>query len=454
MIAVSLVNAHASQKIYATSRFDVLLSLLIAAGLIAVCMPYNLGMWDSSALLIGVWLVSVLAYVIRQGFSLRTVLLANGCALCFILAFDLVFYIFLIAENALGNTSSIAVLIEPTNTRDFLMVGVCALACLFITALGKMLQGALTSSKQSERILWPLSMFLVFSLINEILDIASVSLLPNTNLILYFQLGCTVLLIMFCSVFSFTTAKLGREVFRESENIALDRKRRDQETQMRLYKMQADTDRLTGLASRRKGHELIEQYYRKQTSFVVAFIDVDGLKQLNDHHGHAAGDRYLATFATHLSQAVRDETTIRWGGDEFIVVAKGRTADDLIERFADIKGDVAVRGGIVPLRFSYGIATSHECNTADALISLADKRMYEQKRHAREEAAAAISSEQGNPVTPSSHMQPMASPAQSQPANFPDQVQPETSPDQAQPMASPVQSQPETFPDQAKEVSD
>ena len=96
----------------------------------------------------------------------------------------------------------------------------------------------------------------------------------------------------------------------------------------------SQTDALTGLRNRRYLAEhaavdiaLIDRHYRApgSASSVLLFlmIDIDHFKQVNDRHGHAAGDRVLQQTSDILRQTVRDsDTVVRWGGEEFLVLAR------------------------------------------------------------------------------------------------------------------------------------
>ncbi len=94
----------------------------------------------------------------------------------------------------------------------------------------------------------------------------------------------------------------------------------------------AMTDAVTGLPNRRAlMDELARRLARRArdgSNVLIAFIDLDGFKQINDRHGHDAGDRFLAAIANALSRCHRAEDfTARLGGDEFVVVASERTDD-------------------------------------------------------------------------------------------------------------------------------
>jgi diguanylate cyclase (GGDEF)-like protein len=157
---------------------------------------------------------------------------------------------------------------------------------------------------------------------------------------------------------------------------------------VRAAELAARRDVLTGLENRRVFDEDVGGAERRCVehggSFVLASLDLDGLKQVNDTHGHHAGDEYLQKFAAALRTYVPDGArAYRWGGDEFAVIFRHETAGDAeaallaVSRVADVPP------------FSWGIAS---CPTdsleVKAVERLADERMYERKAERKKSAAS------------------------------------------------------------------
>ncbi len=150
-------------------------------------------------------------------------------------------------------------------------------------------------------------------------------------------------------------------------------------------------DELTGLYNRRGLLAFAEQQFRvsdrSQKQVGLLFLDVDGLKQINDTFGHHEGDRALVEAARMLKETFRaSDIVARLGGDEFAVLFAENSADELklaAERLqANIDACNAKNGRRYTLSLSFGTATylpSQPCSL-EALQARADALMYEQKR--------------------------------------------------------------------------
>ena len=157
-------------------------------------------------------------------------------------------------------------------------------------------------------------------------------------------------------------------------------------------------DDLTGLHNRRGFLLLAEQQLkmnrRNQTPFLLLFLDLDGLKAVNDTFGHAEGNRALAEAASVLKNCFRQSDILaRLGGDEFAALAiDAHQADEFTVRARLEQALDDVNSGtdrLYPLGFSIGIASStSEAATVESLLERADALMYEEKRRHREAQAA------------------------------------------------------------------
>ncbi len=156
------------------------------------------------------------------------------------------------------------------------------------------------------------------------------------------------------------------------------------------------TDALTELPNRRSLMEelqaMIARGARAGESVLVAFIDLDGFKAINDLHGHDCGDGFLRAMAQRLGTTLRKgDMLARLGGDEFVVIGPGpalgeataTVTDALAQRLGDATiGDIAV--GSLVIRYtgaSVGaVAIDPQLCGADHALRQADAAMYEVKR--------------------------------------------------------------------------
>ncbi|MGR3503324.1 GGDEF domain-containing protein [Pseudaestuariivita sp.] len=165
---------------------------------------------------------------------------------------------------------------------------------------------------------------------------------------------------------------------------------------MSRVEQQAQTDPLTGLANRRAFDTHLARLLDMDHPFSLMQLDLDYFKQVNDTHGHAAGDQVL----THVAQIMKGETrsddiVARVGGDEFMLIFPGlldraRLAD-IAQRLIDaITAPIPLEGmpGTAEISTSVGILRSTDVadRSVDVLISGVDTALYASKRAGRARA--------------------------------------------------------------------
>jgi diguanylate cyclase (GGDEF)-like protein len=156
---------------------------------------------------------------------------------------------------------------------------------------------------------------------------------------------------------------------------------------------QATLDSLTGLPNRRGFNLLaartLKDTHREQKPLSAMLLDLDHFKQLNDTHGHLAGDEVLAGFADDLKSCLRQSDIIcRWGGEEFIILLKGsntisaRRVAEKIRLLAE-QHTYVFSGKPLQVTVSIGLAELNSDDTLQSLIARADSALYRAKQSGR-----------------------------------------------------------------------
>lgn len=154
-----------------------------------------------------------------------------------------------------------------------------------------------------------------------------------------------------------------------------------------------ERDTLTPLYNRRylinAINDRLKRLGRYGTRSILVFIDVDGLKTINDTHGHGAGDYALIHIAGLLSANVRaTDIVARVAGDEFALVLEELAKEEAQAKIDRLRQSIAetpceFNGAQLTLGASFGMAVMLESDTDETLIARADADMYANKRKAR-----------------------------------------------------------------------
>jgi diguanylate cyclase len=170
------------------------------------------------------------------------------------------------------------------------------------------------------------------------------------------------------------------------------------ETQLDRTIREAAIDPLTNVANRRAFERTCRDWLAPNgPSFVMAMIDVDDFKVINDTHGHAVGDRVLVTVAETLTHSLRgDDIVARLGGDEFAVLAGTLTLAQAEARFTQIAR--TVQAACRPLlredvasSISIGLAERSAGDTYESMQHRSDSALYHAKKTGKGRVAAKAS---------------------------------------------------------------
>ena len=156
------------------------------------------------------------------------------------------------------------------------------------------------------------------------------------------------------------------------------------------------TDSLTGVGNRRRFNQILEseigRYYRQgMLPFSMLILDIDLFKNVNDAHGHLAGDQVLKQLSKKVSTLLRASDEInRWGGEEFVVIlptANVQSATILAER---IRSEVAeTKFDEINITISIGVAEYVRGESQEELLNRADQALYIAKQSGRNKVITA-----------------------------------------------------------------
>lgn len=217
------------------------------------------------------------------------------------------------------------------------------------------------------------------------------------NLLLYQSQGNGVLLKLWgikSCIFSIVGTLLGLRYsltlcqladYRE-QNRTIQRELAQSERQEAALRTIAYRDALTGVYNRQYALEILNALLERRAQFALCFLDLDHLKEVNDHYGHLEGDRYLTTVTEELIRVCRkgQDLLARFGGDEFLLLfpeAEASTVEERMRQADRLLEERSRRGEtLFPMSVSYGVVDSGQAPDANALIALADEKMYQRKR--------------------------------------------------------------------------
>lgn len=207
------------------------------------------------------------------------------------------------------------------------------------------------------------------------------------GLAVLFLIGSNILLLLMVFLFAHHLYSIARNAHLKAENLHLEEEKMKQQCRTAQLEQEAYIDKLTGTYTRRYAVDNIAAMMESGESFVLIFMDLDGLKRVNDLQGHLAGDAYLQSFSAHMKESLRpNDIFARFGGDEFLVLMPDIAPAEAEKRMSAIraKAETGVpEGWAIP--FSYGIV--QVCGgvlSAEDWITRADQAMYADKNRKKE----------------------------------------------------------------------
>ncbi len=166
----------------------------------------------------------------------------------------------------------------------------------------------------------------------------------------------------------------------------LKTKIKKEEMKLEQLKTSASLDSFTETYTRKMGEEKLNEYVHTKQNFYAVYVDMDGLKIANDIHGHEEGDFYIRTVAHILTSVFSSEFVARMGGDEFLILGnlddEYEIAKKVLISHSDVKNISIKYKKPYETSISYGVVEVDKKNnlTAQEILRLADKKMYDFKR--------------------------------------------------------------------------
>lgn len=187
----------------------------------------------------------------------------------------------------------------------------------------------------------------------------------------------SLILLLIASIYALRVSALYKTM--EKQHLAHKQLIEDKENMDNLWKL-AYTDMLTGCNNSMLLKKRLKEYEGYGGKLTLGFIDLNGLKIVNDQYGHLEGDHYLKTVVTYLNIMFKDVKAdiFRYGGDEFIILSSSLTARDMDALLLKLNEELSKIQYKYTMNISHGIAFGDSANSGQ-LLHEADQKMYQNK---------------------------------------------------------------------------
>ncbi|MCR5232047.1 MAG: diguanylate cyclase [Acholeplasmatales bacterium] len=152
---------------------------------------------------------------------------------------------------------------------------------------------------------------------------------------------------------------------------------------------ESETDKLTGLANRKGLANYFDKIGDQKNNYLMVIFDIDDFKALNDLNGHLCGDYILKEVSNIAKENSKDDFVSRWGGEEFVVIAKKLdNMDDTINKIDRIRKTIDsyefnYNGKVLKTTITIGVADYKDSISLEEWITIADEKLYYGKHHGK-----------------------------------------------------------------------
>jgi diguanylate cyclase (GGDEF)-like protein len=236
---------------------------------------------------------------------------------------------------------------------------------------------------------WGITMFVLILMTGAIVSLALPTMLDDHDTVFnspIFQSvsGLTLLIVLLGGYLTYEKMLINRLRIELAEG----------QSHSAIWRDLALVDSLTGLFNRRFAERQMKaevaRAQRKKYQLTVVLFDLNNFKQINDRHGHSAGDIALKAFADRLTGASRQgDVAVRLGGDEFMLLLPECDAIQvrhLLERMKDVTAEI--NGKRIPITYAVGWAECQKGQQPQDLLDEADKALYQDKQAAHNTRSA------------------------------------------------------------------